>query len=58
VTGTQWQGEVLTLALEVAGGRLTMTCPPMDKPPEIGAEIEVFCDPAEVSLVPEDAERH
>lgn len=57
IAAIQWQGEVLNLTLSAAGATLTMTCPPTDHPPQIGEDIDIFCDPAEVSLVPEDADR-
>lgn len=54
VTATQWQGDALHMTVEAMGEMLRLTCPPMQHHPGHGALLELFFDPAEVTLVPED----
>jgi 2-aminoethylphosphonate transport system ATP-binding protein len=59
VTGTvlsvQWQGDVHNITLNAGGETVRMTSTPMASPPRIGDTVSVHFDPAEVTLVPEDA---
>lgn len=55
VTATQWQGDALHITLDVEGETLRLTCPPMPDHPGYGARLDLFFDPSEVTLVPEDA---
>jgi 2-aminoethylphosphonate transport system ATP-binding protein len=55
VTATQWQGDALHITLDAEGETLRLTCPPMPNHPGYGARLDVFFDPTEVTLVPEDA---
>jgi 2-aminoethylphosphonate transport system ATP-binding protein len=59
VTGTvlsvQWQGDVHNITINLGGETVRMTSAPMANPPRIGETIAVHFDPAEVTLVPEDA---
>lgn len=52
VTVVQWQGDALHVTLEAEGAMLRLTCPPMAQPPAFGDRLDLFFDPAEVTLVP------
>ena len=54
VTATQWQGDALHITLDAAGETLRLSCPPMATHPGFGDSIDLFFDPEEVTLVPED----
>jgi len=54
VTATQWQGDALHVTVQVGGETLRLTCPPMPSPPGYDAQLDLFFDPSEVTLVPED----
>lgn len=54
VSATQWQGDALHITLEAEGQVLRLTCPPMPAHPAYGAPLDLFFDPAEVTLVPEE----
>ena len=51
----QWQGDVHNITLNMAGETVRMSSAPMASPPRIGETISVHFNPAEVTLVPEDA---
>ena len=51
----QWQGDVHCITLNIGGEEVRMTSAPMSSPPRIGELISVYFNPAEVTLVPEDA---
>jgi 2-aminoethylphosphonate transport system ATP-binding protein len=57
VLSVQWQGDVHNVTLDVAGEEVRMTSAPMASPPRVGETISVHFNPAEVTLVPEDANR-
>jgi 2-aminoethylphosphonate transport system ATP-binding protein len=55
VISVQWQGDVHSITLNIGGEEVRMTSAPMGNPPRIGDAISVHFNPAEVTLVPEDA---
>ncbi|GAB0119927.1 ABC transporter ATP-binding protein [Acidisoma sp. 7E03] len=55
VTGVQWQGDALHVTLDAEGETLRLTCPPLGRPPGFGDRLDLFFDPAEVTLVPGSA---
>ena len=55
VQSVQWQGDVHNITLEVADHVLRMTSTPMSSPPEPGASLTLYFNPADVTLVPEDS---
>ena len=55
VLSVQWQGDVQNITLNIGGEEVRMTSAPMANPPRIGETISVHFDPAEVTLIPEDA---
>jgi 2-aminoethylphosphonate transport system ATP-binding protein len=55
VLSVQWQGDVHNITLNAGGETVRMTSAPMAAPPRIGETISVHFNPAEVTLVPEDA---
>ncbi|MBN9078286.1 MAG: 2-aminoethylphosphonate ABC transport system ATP-binding subunit PhnT [Rhizobiales bacterium 65-79] len=55
VISVQWQGDVHCITLNIGGEEVRMTSAPMSSPPRIGELISVYFNPAEVTLVPEDA---
>ena len=55
VLSVQWQGDVHNITLDAGGETLRMSSAPMAEPPKIGATIMLHFDPADVTLVPEDA---
>jgi 2-aminoethylphosphonate transport system ATP-binding protein len=57
VLSVQWQGDVQNITLNIGGEEARMTSAPMANPPRIGETIAVHFNPAEVTLVPEDAGR-
>jgi 2-aminoethylphosphonate transport system ATP-binding protein len=54
VQSVQWQGDVHNITLEVADHVLRMTSTPMSSPPQPGASLTLYFNPADVTLVPED----
>ncbi|MGN6470609.1 MAG: ABC transporter ATP-binding protein [Rhizobiaceae bacterium] len=55
VISVQWQGDVHSITLNIGGEEVRMTSAPMGNPPRIGDAISVHFNPADVTLVPEDA---
>ena len=55
VESVQWQGDALSVVLDVQGHRLRLTCAPLAEPPEPGTRLALAFDQANVSLVPEAA---
>ncbi len=55
VLSVQWQGDVHNITLDAGGETVRMTSAPMADPPRVGEAIAVHFNPAEVTLVPEDA---
>ena len=53
VESVQWQGDMLSVGLDVRGQRLRFTCTPSSDPPEPGAKLVLGFDAADVTLVPE-----
>jgi 2-aminoethylphosphonate transport system ATP-binding protein len=53
VRAVQWQGDMHSVALDVDGYALRLTCSPMDQPPQIGAPLTLHFSAADVTLVPE-----
>jgi 2-aminoethylphosphonate transport system ATP-binding protein len=54
VQGVQWQGEMHSIALEVDGHPLRLTCAPLKDPPEPGATLALYFSPEDATLVPEE----
>jgi 2-aminoethylphosphonate transport system ATP-binding protein len=57
VLSVQWQGDVHNITLNIGGEEVRMTSAPMASPPRIGDTISVHFNPAEVTLIPEEAGR-
>lgn len=53
VVSVQWQGDALHITLDAGGESLRLTCPPSASPPQAGDSLALFCEPSEVTLVPE-----
>ncbi|HZS84057.1 MAG TPA: ABC transporter ATP-binding protein [Stellaceae bacterium] len=56
VRAVQWQGEMHSIALEVGGHPLRLTCAPLKAPPEPGEMLALHFDPEDATLVPEDGD--
>jgi 2-aminoethylphosphonate transport system ATP-binding protein len=55
VRSVQWQGDVHNIVLETGGECVRLSSAPMREPPVPGARLDVHFDPADVTVVPEDA---
>ena len=55
VRAVQWQGDMQSVELDVAGHVVRLTCAPMQEPPAPGAALTVHFSAAEATLVPETA---
>ncbi|MEO8857007.1 MAG: ABC transporter ATP-binding protein [Burkholderiaceae bacterium] len=53
VRGVQWQGDLHSITVDVQGHALRVSSTPLAEPPVPGASLNVYFDPADVTLVPE-----
>jgi 2-aminoethylphosphonate transport system ATP-binding protein len=54
VRSVQWQGDTHSISLDIAGQEVRLTSVPMHQPPETGATLDIYFNPDDVTLVPED----
>jgi 2-aminoethylphosphonate transport system ATP-binding protein len=55
VTDVTWQGDLLSIELDVAGETARMVCTPLREPPRRGARVEVHFATDDATLIAEDA---
>lgn len=53
VQGVQWLGELHSIAVDVDGHTVNLSCAPLAAPPALGSVIAMHFDPADAMFVPE-----
>jgi 2-aminoethylphosphonate transport system ATP-binding protein len=54
VRGVQWQGDLHSITLEAHGIPIRLTCPPLRKPPRLGAQLDLYFAAEDATLIPEE----